>query len=241
MRQIWGASKKAGYANNPVTGEDAVMEHAAFGAILGDDGRPFKTRTGDPVKLSALLDETASRALAEVTKRSPDLPAPEARTIAEAVGMAALKYADLSNERIKDYVFSFDRMLAFEGNTGPYLLYAVARIRNIFRKAAAELSLRTGWERAPLLLNEPQERQLALALLRYPQTVRSVAQSLEPHRLCQYLYELAGAFSSFYDACPVLKAGDDAVRLSRLRLSALTSRTLEDGLAILGIPVLERM
>ena len=240
MRQVFGASRKAGYAINPLTGREAVLEHAAFGAILGEDGRPFKTRSGENVKLADLLDETAARALEAVRQRSPDLPEAEATTIAEAVGMAALKYADLCNDRIKDYVFSFDRMLAFEGNTGPYLLYALVRVRSIFRKAA-DRGVDSGWKAAPLRLAEPAEKALALAILRYPGAVRSVADSLEPHRLCQYLYDLAGAFSTFFDACPVLQAPEEATRLSRLRLCDLTARALEDGLGVLGIPTLQRM
>jgi arginyl-tRNA synthetase len=217
------------------------MEHAAFGAILGDDGRPFKTRTGDPVKLADLIQQAVSSAANIVQDKSPDLSPAERETIAETVAVAALKHADLCNERVKDYVFSFQRMISFEGNTGPYMLMAVARIKNIFRKAAAELGIASGWRSAPLLLAQPQEKQLALAILRYPAAVRSVAQSLEPHRLCQYLFELAGAFSTFYDACPVLKAEDDKTRLSRLRLASLAERVLTDGLNVLGIPTLERM
>jgi arginyl-tRNA synthetase len=241
LRQVWGASKRAGYAKNPVTGEDAVMEHAAFGAILGDDGRPFKTRTGDPVKLSDLIQQAVSDAARIVQEKSPDIDPGERATISETVAVAALKHADLCNERVKDYVFSFQRMISFEGNTGPYMLMAVARIKNIFRKAAGELGITSGWQGAPLILGEPQERQLALAILRYPASVRAVAQSLEPHRLCQYLFELAGAFSTFYDACPVLKAPDDKTRLSRLRLASLAERVLTDGLHVMGIPTLERM
>lgn len=240
LRQVWGASKRAGYARNPVTGEDALMEHAAFGAILGDDGRPFKTRTGDPVKLSDLIQQAVSDAAKIVQDKSPDLSPHERAAIAETVAVAALKHADLCNERVKDYVFSFQRMISFEGNTGPYMLMAVARIRNIFRKAAAEHGIASGWQAAPLQLGEPQEKQLALALLRYPASVRAVAQGLEPHRLCQYLFECAGAFSTFYDACPVLKS-EGATRLSRLRLCALTERVLADGLSVLGIPTLDRM
>lgn len=244
MRQVYGASRKAGYARSPITGRDAVMLHAAFGSVTGPDGRPLKTRSGENIKLADLLEETVVRATAAVRSRAQErgevIPQDEARRIAESVGMAALKYADLSNDRIKDYAFSFDRMLAFEGNTGPYLLYALVRIKNIFRKAA-ERGLGAGWESVPLRTAEPAEKTLALALLRYPAAVRSVAESLEPHRLSQYLYDLAGAFSSFYDACPVLAAADDATRLSRLRLSALTARILEDGLHVLGLPTLERM
>jgi arginyl-tRNA synthetase len=239
MKQVYGASTKAGYAKNPVTGRNAILEHAAFGAILGDDGRPFKTRSGDNVKLAELLDETVSRSLAAVRSRSTDLPEPEARVIADAVGMAALKYADLCNDRMKDYVFSFDRMLAFEGNTGPYLLYALVRCRSIFRKAA-ERGVGDAWKAAPYAVFEPAEKALALAILRYPAAVRAVADSLEPHRLCQYLYDLAGAFSSFFDACPVLIA-EGASRDSRLKLCDLTARVLADGLSVLGMPTVERM
>ncbi|MBX3377824.1 MAG: arginine--tRNA ligase [Phycisphaeraceae bacterium] len=240
LRQVWGAARRAGYARHPVTGEDAMLEHAAFGAILGDDGRPFKTRTGDPVKLSDLIEQAVTAAAAIVREKSPDLSPAEHATIAETVAVAALKHADLCQERVKDYVFSFGRMISFEGNTGPYMLMAVARIKNIFRKAANEIDPDLPWPSSPLDLREPQEKQLALALLRYPGAVRAVGQSLEPHRLSQYLFELAGAFSSFYDACPVLKS-EGGTRLSRLRLCSLTERVLTDGLSVLGIPTLERM
>jgi arginyl-tRNA synthetase len=240
LRQFFGASRKAGYAKNPITGMDAVMEHAAFGSVLGEDGRPFKTRSGENVKLADLIEETVTRATGAVLSRSPETPKDQARQIAEAVGTAALKYADLSTDRIKDYLFSFDRMLAFEGNTGPYLLYALVRVKSIFRKAA-ERNLAEGWETAALTMQAPAEKTLALAILRYPGVVRSVADSLEPHRLCQYLFDLASAFSVFFDQCPVLAADTSALRASRLRLAALTGRVLEDGLHDLGIPTLERM
>ncbi len=241
LRQFFGASRKAGYATNPVTGREAVMEHAAFGSVLGEDGRPFKTRSGESVKLADLIEETVTRATAAVMSSSPETPKDEARTIAEAVGTAALKYADLSTDRIKDYLFSFDRMLAFQGNTGPYLLYALVRVKNIFRMAA-ERGVGSGWEKASPSVEAPAEKNVALALLRYPGVIRSVADSLEPHRLCQYLFELASAFSVFYDQCPVLApATAPALRDARLRLNALTGRVLEDGLHVLGIPTLERM
>jgi len=244
MRQVYGASRKAGYATNPITGRDAVMEHAAFGSVTGPDGRPLKTRSGENIKLADLLEETVVRAVAAVraraAERGDDIAEPQAREIAEAVGIAALKYADLSNDRMKDYAFSFDRMLAFEGNTGPYLLYALVRVRSIFRKAA-ERGVGAGWETAPYLIAQPAEKTLALTLLRYPAAIAGVAETLEPHRLCQYLYDLAGAFSTFFDACPVLTAPDEPTRLARLRVCGLTARILEDGLRILGIPTLERM
>jgi arginyl-tRNA synthetase len=240
LRQVFFASKRAGYAKNPVTGEDAVMEHAGFGAVLGEDGRPFKTRSGESVKLADLIEETVTRASAAVKTRNPEATPQEARTIAEAVGIAALKYADLSTDRVKDYMFSFDRMLSFEGNTGPYLLYALVRIKSIFRKAA-ERGLSEGWQIAAPSVHAPAEKALALALVRYPGTLRAVADTLEPHRMTQYLYELAGTFSGFFENCPVLAAETPELRMARLRLCALTGRVLEDGLHVLGIPTLDRM
>jgi len=244
FKQAFAGATKAGYAAvldaaGKPTGRHATLEHAAFGMVLGEDGRPFKTRSGDNVKLVELVDEGRGRALAQLKMRSPDTNDADLTPAAEALSVAAIKYADLSNDRAKDYVFRFDRMIAFEGNTGPYLLYAYARIRSIFRKAA-ERGVGDTWKTAPLRVNEPAEKALALALLRYPSAMRGVNDSLEPHRLCQFLYDLAGAFSSFFDACPVLQA-DEATRDARLRLCDLTSRVLRDGLTCLGIPVLERM
>ena len=243
LRQVFGASIKAGYAIHPKTGKPALMEHAAFGMVLGDDGRPFKTRTGESVKLADLLEETVVRATAAVravaARREESMTDAQARTIAEAVGIAALKYADLVNDRIKDYAFSFDRALAFEGNTGPYLLYALARIKSIFRKAA-ERGIGDSWQAAPVRTIDHAEKQLALSLLRYGAAIKGVADSLEPHRLCQYLFETAGLFSTFYDQCPTLSE-EGPVRDGRLRLCALTARVLEDGLGVLGLPTLERM
>ena len=237
FRLAFAAATKAGYATRG--GATARLEHAAFGMVMGDDGTPLKTRSGENVKLSDLLDEAVSRAAAAVAAKNPDLPGAERAVIADAVGIAAIKYADLSTERSKDYVFNFDRMLAFEGDTGPYLLYALVRIASIFRKAAEQgVALDPA---APLLLAEPDERTLALTLLRYPRTVRAAGDALEPHRLCTYLYELAGAYSGFFDRCPVLRAETDAARASRLRLCDLTRRVLADGLATLGIPTVERM
>jgi arginyl-tRNA synthetase len=238
LQQVFLVAAKAGYATNPDTGQPASLEHAAFGSVLGEDGRPFKTRSGQSVKLADLLQETVERAQAKVREKSPDLPPDELARVAEAVGMAAIKYADLSTDRTRDYAFSFDRMLAFEGNTGPYLLYALVRIKSIFRKAADRgVPTTTG----PITIADPAERTLALALLKYPATLRAAAETLEPHRVCQFLYEVAGAFASYFDRCPVLQADDPAIRDARLRLCALTARILEDGLAVLGIPTLDRM
>lgn len=242
FKQVFGAAHRAGYDINLATKKPAKMDHAGFGMVLGDDGRPFKTRSGENVKLMDVINEAIRRAAAVVNERSRELPEPERARVAEAVGVAALKYADLSNDRVKDYVFSFDRMLAFEGNTGPYLLYALVRTRSIQRKATAERAIQPGtWTNAPIAIGEPAEKTLALTLLRYPGVLASAAEALEPHRICNYIYDLAGTFSSFFDQCPVLKAPDDATMLSRLRLCALTERVLADGLTTLGLPTLERM
>ncbi len=242
FKQVFGAAHRAGYDINLTTGKPARMDHAGFGMVLGDDGRPFKTRSGENVKLMDVVTEALKRAAAVVNERSAELPDAERARVAEAVGVAALKYADLSNDRVKDYVFSFDRMLAFEGNTGPYLLYALVRTRSVQRKAVAERGLTTdSWEHAAITVAEPAEKALALTLLRYPGTLASAADALEPHRICNYLYDLAGMYSTFYDQCHVLKAPDDATMLSRLRLCSLTERVLADGLETLGLPTLERM
>ncbi len=240
FKQVFGAAIKAGFATKAGKAEPSSLEHAPFGMVLGDDGRPFKTRSGENVKLLDLVTEATTRALAVVNERSKDLSDAERGAVAAAVGVAALKYADLSNDRVKDYVFNYDRMLAFEGNTGPYLLYALVRTRSIFRKAA-ERGIDVNVAAAPLIINEPQEKTLALTLLRYNAAVHNVVSALEPHRMCQYLYDLAGAFSSFFDACPVLNTEDAKLRASRLRLCDLTARVLKDGLDTLGIPTVERM
>ncbi len=249
FRQVFAAARKAGYATKPGASRPSRLEHAAFGMVLGEDGRPLKTRSGENIKLQDLLDEAVARAMVPVGAKddersaregAPPLPEPERRRIAEAVGIAALKYTDLSSERIKDYVFSFDRMLAFEGNTGPYLLYALVRTRGVFRKAREE-GVPLDHENAPIIIGEPGEKALALELLRYPGQVRAVAASLEPYKLCSYLYDLSVAYSAFYTACRVLDAPSDDLRRSRMRLCALTARVLEDGLAVLGLPTVERM
>lgn len=240
FRSVFAAAINAGYATKPGAAGPSRLEHAAFGMILGDDGRPYKTRSGDNVKLADLLDEAEERAAAVVASKNPDLSDADRRAIARRIAVAAIRYVDLSNERTRDYVFNFDRMLAFEGNTGPYLLYALVRIRKIFREAA-ERGVPVPTDAAAFRVVEPQEKALALALLRYPGSLRSAADSAMPHRVCQYLYELASAFSSFYDACHVLNAKDDTTRAARLRLCRLAERVLADGLGTLGIPTLERM
>ena len=216
-----------------------MLEHAAFGTVLGEDNKPLKTRSGENIKLDDLLDEAVDRAEAAIRARESEHDDP--RAIAEAIGIAAIKYADLQTERSKDYVFSFDRMVSFEGNTGPYLLYARARLNRIFDKAREKGIDTEAASAAPIRIEANEEKALALLLLRTPQVYRGVADSLEPHRLCAHLYDLAVAFSRFYDRCPVLGADDDATRASRLRLCAITRRILTDGLDTLGLPLLDRM
>ena len=222
--QVFNTARQAGWAG------EASLEHAAFGMILGKDSRPFKTRDGQTIKLKALLDEAQERALAVVRQKNPDLPPAEQQEIARVVGVGAVKYADLSKDRTSDYVFDFDSMLALDGNTAPYLMYAYARIRSIFRKAGNVPDA----AHFPVTVDAPQERALTVHLLRFAETIDHVARELRPHVLCTYLFDLATAFSAFYEHCPVLKS-KEPLRTSRLALCELTARTLEKGLELLGI------
>jgi arginyl-tRNA synthetase len=215
------------------------LDHVPFGTVLGKDRRPFKTREGGTVKLADVLDEAERRAFNLVSAKNVELPEGERRSIAHIVGIGALKYADLSSDRIKDYVFDWDRMLALEGNTAPYLQYSYTRIRSIFRKAGEPIE--TVEQSRKIVITAPSERVLALKLLTFGAVVQSVADALEPHRLCTYLYELASAFHQFYEQCPVLTAPETDTRGSRLALCDLTGRTLKQGLSLLGIDVPERM
>jgi arginyl-tRNA synthetase len=248
FRQVFGASIKAGYATvtDPESrrrGEPAVLQHAAFGMILGEDGLPFKTRTGENVRLTDFIDEAIARGRRIVREKNPDAPQADVDRIGEVAGIAAIKYADLANDRARDYMFSFDRLIAFEGDTGPYLLYALVRVKGIFRQAAEAGSLpgAGALDAAPIFIREPAEKALALHLLTYPAVLRAAAEACEPHRVCGFAYTLANLYSSFYEACPVLKAADEPTRLSRLRLCALAGRVLGDALETVGIPTLERM
>ncbi|MEI8196129.1 MAG: arginine--tRNA ligase, partial [Phycisphaerae bacterium] len=226
---------------NPQTGKPAALEHAPFGSILGEDNKPFKTRSGESVALLDVLHEAIDRAQAVLAAKNPDLPQAQQKQIARAVGIGAVKYADLRQDRILDYVFAWDRMLALEGNTGPYLQYAYTRVAGIFRKAQIDRATVAG-STTPLLLAAPQELALAKKLAQFSFVVESVARDLKPHYLCNYLFDLCGLFSSFYENCPVLKAPDEATKLSRLRLSDMVARTLQVGLGdLLGITVLEEM
>ena len=212
------------------------LAHVWFGSILGPDNRPFRTRAGDTIKLADLLDEAEERAFAVVTDKSPDLPEAERREIARVVGLGAVKYADLVPNRQSDYVFDWDRMLALSGNTAPYLQYAYARIRSIFRRGGESA------DRAPadLLLEAPEELDLAKTLLQFGLVLETAADEYRPNLLCNYLYDLAGRFTRFYEACPVLKA-DPAHRAARLALCELTARVLRQGLHSLGIETIEQM
>jgi len=240
FKQVFAAAHKAGY-DKTQSGNDATLVHAMFGTVLGDDNKPLKSRSGENLNLTDLLDEAVTRASATVAEKNPDMSESDRAEISEAVAMAAVKYADLSTERIKDYVMNFDRMLAFEGDTGPYLLYAVVRIRSIFRKANELKIDLSNIGNAPFNLNEPSEKALALMILRYPSLIENAGQSCEPNRLCSFVYDLASAYSAFFDKCPVLKNDDEQVRNSRLRLCDLTGRVLSDALDTLGIPTVERM
>ena len=220
-------------------GHGAQAEHVAFGLVLGEGGGKLKTRSGDSPKLIDLLDEAMERAAAAVAAKNPDLSPEDRAGVARAVGIGAVKYADLATDRVKDYTFSWDRMLAFEGNTAAYLQYAYVRVRSIFRRG--EVDPVSEADVAAVRLDQPEERHLALALLRFETAVRAVGETLEPHRLCTYLFDLAQAYTAFFEACPVLRAPTPAIRRSRLVLCELTARTLATGLHLLGIDVVEQM
>ncbi|WP_298771548.1 arginine--tRNA ligase [uncultured Shewanella sp.] len=215
---------------------DMSLEHMGFGTMNGEDGRPFKTRSGGVVKLVDLLDEANTRALELVRSKNPDMDEAELINIANTVGIASVKYADLSKNRTSDYIFSFEQMLSFEGNTAPYLLYAYTRIAGIFKRAdGIDLS------QANIVLDHEREKTLGNKLAQFGEVITRMVEKGQPHALCLYLFELAGAFSSFYEACPVLAADNEQEKLSRLLLAQLTAKTLKQGLDLLGINTLERM
>jgi len=234
LAMVLAVGAQAGWLAPP-----ARAEHVAFGNVLGADKKMFKTRAGETVRLTDLLDEAVERAAAELEKRSPGGDVAARRALAAEIGIGAVKYADLANDRIKDYVFDWDRMLAAEGRTGPYLQYAHARIWSIFRKAAEGGVVRK--QGAAIRIAEPAERRLALELLDFGSAVLEAGETLRPHRLCGYLYDLATAFTAFFETCSVLKAPDEATRDSRLALCELTARVLARGLSLLGIAAPERM
>ena len=231
LKQIFAVARAAGFAPDHLS-----LEHLPFGTMKAKDGKPFRTRAGGTVKLMDLLGEAQERAFDLVSQRSPDLPEEQRHQIARVVGIGAVKYADLSLNRTTDYIFDWDRMLAFDGNTAPYMQYSYARVRSILRRGGLE-GVPQG---APILLSEPAERKLALKLVQLDETIESVARDCYPNLLCNYLYELAEAFMQFYESCPVLKS-DEPVRTSRLILCLLTGQTMQTGLGLLGIETLEQM
>lgn len=232
FRQLFAVARKAGFV-----GAETDLEHMAFGTVMGEDGTPFKTRSGGVAKLSELLDEAESRAYRMVKEKNAEMDEEELRNISRVVGVASVKYADLSKNRSSDYLFSFDNMISFEGNTAPYLLYAYTRVASIFRKAGIDESQLQG----TVILNEEIEKELASKIAQFDEVVNRVAERGCPHFLCGYLYDLAGHFSSFYKNCPILSAEDEEVKQSRLILSQVTAKILKQGLGLLGIETLERM
>ena len=233
LMQAWTIVRKAGYVP-----ESVPLEHHMFGMMLGKDGKPFKTRAGGTVKLADLLDEALERARRLVAEKNPDMPADELEKLANAVGIGAVKYADLSKNRTTDYIFDWDNMLAFEGNTAPYMQYAYTRVLSVFRKAGIDESALAA---APVVISEDREAQLAARLLQFEETLAVVAREGTPHVMCAYLYDLAGLFSGFYEHCPILSAESEEARNSRLKLALLTAKTLKLGLDTLGIETVERM
>lgn len=232
LMQAWTIVRKAGYIP-----ESMSLEHHMFGMMLGKDGKPFKTRTGGTVRLSDLLDEAIDRAQVLIRSKNPEMSEDELNNVANVVGIGAVKYADLSKSRTTDYIFDWDNMLAFEGNTAPYMQYAYTRVASIFKKAnvtQADLTL-------PIALQDPREIALATRLMQFEETILMVARDGTPHVMCAYLYDLAGLFSSFYEHCPILSVEDDTQRQSRLKLALLTQKTLKTGLDTLGIETVERM
>ena len=239
FQQLFAAARLLGY-------KDIELQHVSFGTVLGDDGRPFKTRSGDTVGLESLLDEAVRRASEIVAANDdakpngPELSADERLRVAESVGIAALKYADLSQNRTSDYVFSYDKMLAMNGNTATYMQYAYARVRSIFARGGVDAdALRASG--AAVTLDAPAERALALELLRFAEALDMTVADYRPNQLTAYLYDLANRYSTFFEQCHVLRAENDALRQSRLLLCDLTARTIQKGLELLGINVVERM
>ncbi|HAU23476.1 MAG TPA: arginine--tRNA ligase, partial [Gammaproteobacteria bacterium] len=229
FQQVFAVAKAARFA-----GDELSLEHVSYGTMMGKDGRPFKTRSGDTVKLAELLEEAVSRAYQLVSEKNQDLDEAQKQTIAQRVGIGAVKYADLSKNRTSDYIFDWSTMLSFEGNTAPYLLYAYARIKSILRKEPDITSSVMGD------LNHVEERDLVIKILQLAEIVEAVGKDCYPNQLCNYLFELSGLFMRFYENCPILKA-ESAVKETRLAICAITANTLHQGLDLLGIETLEQM
>ncbi|WP_406704530.1 arginine--tRNA ligase [Sodalis sp.] len=232
LMQAWTIVRKAGYVP-----ESVPLEHHMFGMMLGKDGKPFKTRAGGTIKLTDLLDEALERARRLIADKNPTMDDAELERLAQVVGIGAVKYADLSKSRTTDYVFDWDNMLSFEGNTAPYMQYAYTRVASIFKRSGQNEQQLSG----AIRLAVEQETQLAVRLLQLEEAIVTVARDGTPHVLCAYLYNLAVLFSAFYEHCPILTAENEALRQSRLQLALLTARTLKQGLDLLGIETVERM
>lgn len=233
FKQVFTIARKAGFAP-----ADVSLEHHPFGTMLGQDGKPFKTRDGGTVKLANLLDEAVERAEKLIAEKDPDLNAEERKEVARKVGIGAVKYADLSKTRTNDYVFNWDTMLSFDGNTAPYLQYAYTRIQSIFRRAGVDAAKLN----ADILIQAEEEKSLVIKCLQFGEVLEQVAADAYPHVLCNYLYDLASLYMRFYEACPILKEGTEpALQQSRLRLCHATAETLRVGLDLLGIEVMARM
>ena len=232
LEQVWTIVHKAKYVP-----ESLQLEHHMFGMMLGKDGKPFKTRSGDTVKLNDLLDEACERASSLIRSKNPELSEAELSQIVDAVAIGAVKYADLSKNRTTDYVFDWDNMLSFEGNTAPYLQYAYTRVLSVFRKSDISEDSLTG----DISLDSDKERALATRLIQFDETITTVANEGTPHVLCAYLYEIATLFSSFYENCPILTAENENLKQSRLKLASLTAKTLKVGLDMLGIKTVDKM
>jgi arginyl-tRNA synthetase len=239
FQQIFATAQKVGWDVNPQTQQHTKLDHVTFGSVLGEDGKPLKTRSGENVKLKDLLEEAIVRAKAVVEQKNSELPEDQKNDIAKKVGVGAVKYADLSQNRTSDYIFSYDKMLAMEGNTAPYLMYAYARIKSIQRKGLA-----SGKEipaDAKIILKEPAEIALAKKLMQFSEEIEDVVKNLRPNVITSYLFDLSQTFSGFYENCPVLKAEDATTLSSRLMLCELTAKTLKQGLTLLGISTVEQM
>ena len=233
MQQVFTVAKKAGFVAAEVS-----LEHHGFGTMNGEDGTPFKTRDGGTVKLAQLLDEAVERAKVIIEEKNPDLDEQEKQQVARKVGIGAVKYADLCKTRTTDYIFSWNAMLSFEGNTAPYLQYAYTRIQSIFRKAGTAPSELN----QPIVAQQSSEKQLVLKLAQFPEVIELMIKEAFPHVLCTYLFELASTYMSFYEACPILKDDvSDDVKQSRLRLCQAVALHIKEGLDLLGIEVMDRM
>ncbi|SES79938.1 arginine--tRNA ligase [Thorsellia anophelis] len=233
LTQAWMIARMAGYAPESVS-----LEHHQIGMMLGKDSKPFKTRSGGTIKLVDLLDEAKDRAKALILSKNDSIDENELDTLAEVVGIGAVKYADLSKNRTTDYIFDWDNMLSFDGNTAPYMLYANARVQSIFKRFEIDPATLNA---SPITLQAPEEIALSICLLQFEEVITAVAREGAPHIMCTYLYELAGAFSRFYEAVSIMQTEEIELRNSRLLLASLTSKTLKTGLTTLGIKTVERM